>query len=304
MTPDSGGAVSPIGGTIKIHNTDTNVVTSNGGTNNLDINLANNLNIVNNVVAGGQFLSNSNTTNFYGDGAGSLGLQNNAVSAGGPAIGFLKTRNLTAALLNDSLGDITFQGYTGVVGTSGAQIQAFADGNFSGGSTPGRIQFSTTAVGSASLSNRMVLQSTGVLTLNAADAAATTLQITGGVSSITSFGQAGNGTGIALLIDNTGLLCTTASSVKFKENIEDLGFDSSPIMYLSPVKFNYKNDELQSKQYGLIAEEVEKIMPELVSHKDGEVYSVKYQDLPVLLLNELQKLNKRVQLLEEKLVQD
>ena len=73
-------------------------------------------------------------------------------------------------------------------------------------------------------------------------------------------------------------------------------------MSFRPVVFNYKSDESKIKKYGLIAEVVEKIMPDLVAYDvDGQVETVKYLDLPVLLLNEIQKLSARIKLLEEKL---
>jgi len=70
-------------------------------------------------------------------------------------------------------------------------------------------------------------------------------------------------------------------------------------MELRPVQFTYKNDETNRLHYGLIAEEVEEVYPELVVHdKDGESYSVRYHELPAMLLNELQKQNKRIQSLK------
>ncbi|HEV7424582.1 MAG TPA: hypothetical protein VGO21_05370, partial [Candidatus Paceibacterota bacterium] len=78
--------------------------------------------------------------------------------------------------------------------------------------------------------------------------------------------------------------------------------DSSAILSFSPVSFILKVDRSKTKQYGLIAEDVFKIMPELVvKNKERKPYAVKYQELPVLLLNELQKLESRVAKLEAKL---
>lgn len=105
---------------------------------------------------------------------------------------------------------------------------------------------------------------------------------------------------IAVLISSTGQLGTVSSSIRFKENIQDMG--STDVLNLRPVTFNFKSDESKSLQYGLIAEEVKEIMPRLVVYnQDGEVESVKYHELPVLLLNEIQKLNARIKILEEKL---
>ena len=104
---------------------------------------------------------------------------------------------------------------------------------------------------------------------------------------------------IAVLISSTGQLGTVSSSIRFKDNVHDMGNESSPAMDLRPVTFEYKTHP-GVKQYGLIAEEVAEHMPRLVVHdKDGNVESVKYHELPAILLNELQKLSKRVEELEK-----
>jgi hypothetical protein len=102
------------------------------------------------------------------------------------------------------------------------------------------------------------------------------------------------GSTTAVLIDNTGNLGTAASSIRYKENIKDLGYQSSGIYKLRPVSFNYKKDEKKTPQTGLIAEEVLSVLPELVVMKDGIPETVKYHDLPVLLLNEIQKLKSEI----------
>lgn len=100
---------------------------------------------------------------------------------------------------------------------------------------------------------------------------------------------------IAVLIDSAGQLGTISSSIVYKENVEDMSKASAPILNLRPVTFNWKNDPDKDRQYGLIAEEVDKVMPELVAHDaDGEIYSVKYQELIPLMLNEIQRLSKEV----------
>lgn len=104
---------------------------------------------------------------------------------------------------------------------------------------------------------------------------------------------------IAVLVDSANQLGTVSSSARYKDNIQDMGEESSPVMELRPVTFTYKNDEQQRMQYGLIAEEVDKTMPRLVVYdEEGLPQSVRYNDLPQLLLNELKKLEKRVAHLE------
>ena|SRR5690348_11789744 len=85
------------------------------------------------------------------------------------------------------------------------------------------------------------------------------------------------------------------SSARFKENIEPINGASEPIYYLRPVTFNYIDDEHRIKNYGLIAEEVAKVLPDLVQFDElDEPLAVNYDELPVLLLNEIQKQRKLI----------
>jgi hypothetical protein len=105
----------------------------------------------------------------------------------------------------------------------------------------------------------------------------------------------------AVLIDTTtGEMGTIASSRRFKKDIVDME-DTSRLLSLRPVNFVYKESKVNDKQYGLIAEEVEEIFPELIVHdKEGLASTVKYHDLPVLLLAELKKAFRRIEELEKK----
>ena len=116
------------------------------------------------------------------------------------------------------------------------------------------------------------------------------------------FGITTGVTGIPVLVDNAGQLGTVASSIRYKENVKDLGDISSDIMRLRPVRFDYIGENSAKSQNGLIAEEVEEIMPSMVVRNiDGEVETVKYQELTILMLNEIQKMAKRIEVLEAKL---
>ena len=102
-----------------------------------------------------------------------------------------------------------------------------------------------------------------------------------------------SGGGIPVYINSFGQLGTNPSSARFKENIEDIGKISNDLYKLRPVSFRYKagipgGD--RSLQYGLIAEEVEKVNSNLIAYDTlGNIYTVKYQLLTPLLLNELIK---------------
>jgi len=103
-------------------------------------------------------------------------------------------------------------------------------------------------------------------------------------------------TGDKLFTVSTG--CSSSSSRRFKENILDMGDSSSRLLQLRPVTFFYKpqyDDGSHVLQYGLIAEEVAQLYPEMVGYdKDGQPSSVRYQALAPMLLNELQKQNSQI----------
>jgi hypothetical protein len=98
---------------------------------------------------------------------------------------------------------------------------------------------------------------------------------------------------VAVYIDSNGQLGTLSSSRRYKEDIEDMGTVSERLLALRPVTFRYKKatkEGEQPLQFGLIAEEVAEVFPELVVFDDeGQPETVKYHLLTSMLLNELQK---------------
>ena len=108
-------------------------------------------------------------------------------------------------------------------------------------------------------------------------------------------------TGVAVIVDSSGHLGTTTSSARFKEAIKPMDKTSEAILALKPVTFRYKQ-ELDPKgvpQFGLIAEEVAKVKPDLVVADDqGKPFTVRYEAVNAMLLNEFLKEHKAF--LEEK----
>jgi hypothetical protein len=87
-----------------------------------------------------------------------------------------------------------------------------------------------------------------------------------------------------------GRLGIVMSSARFKRDIRDMGDQSNGLLQLRPVTFRYKSDPTGQLQYGLVAEQVAKVYPELVTYgPDGKVLTVRYSMLSAMLLNELQK---------------
>jgi hypothetical protein len=112
------------------------------------------------------------------------------------------------------------------------------------------------------------------------------------------------GSGVPVLVDANGQLGTIVSSRRFKEGIEPVGPEAAAVLGLRPVTFRYRPemDPAGRRQYGLIAEEVAELIPELAVYgRAGEPYSVRYDVLSVLLLAELQKQQRELAALRARL---
>lgn len=99
--------------------------------------------------------------------------------------------------------------------------------------------------------------------------------------------------GVQVYVDAAGQLGTLTSSKRFKEDVRDMGEASDSLMRLRPVTFHYKaayDDGSRLPQYGLIAEEVAKVAPDLVQYDaTGQPFTVRYHAINAMLLNEIQK---------------
>ena len=98
--------------------------------------------------------------------------------------------------------------------------------------------------------------------------------------------------GVAVYVTSSGQLGTSPSSKRFKEDIAPMDKQSEALLSLKPVTFRYKKelDPSKTAQFGLIAEEVAKVDPDLVARDDkGQIYSVRYEAVNAMLLNEFLK---------------
>ena len=98
--------------------------------------------------------------------------------------------------------------------------------------------------------------------------------------------------GFEVVIDSSGQLGTKSSSVRFKDEIKPMDTASEAILALKPVTFRYKHelDPEGVPQFGVVAEDVEKVNPALVARDDqGKPYSVRYEAVNAMLLNEFLK---------------
>jgi len=127
----------------------------------------------------------------------------------------------------------------------------------------------------------------------------TTIRI-GGVAQDRTFiagirGATVNGA-IPVLIDINGQLGTTSSSRRFKKEIKPMEQASEAILALNPVTFHYKSDATNRPEFGLIAEEVAKVNPDLVVRdENGEIYTVRYDAVNAMLLNEFLKAHSKME---------
>jgi hypothetical protein len=111
-----------------------------------------------------------------------------------------------------------------------------------------------------------------------------------------------SGTALPVYVSDGGQLGTAASSERFKKDIEPMDSASEAILALKPVTFQYKSDMKGTPQFGLIAEEVAKVNPNLVVRdKNGEIYTVRYEAVNAMLLNEFLKEHRKVEDLEKDL---
>ena len=104
---------------------------------------------------------------------------------------------------------------------------------------------------------------------------------------------------IPVLIDSAGQLGTASSSRRFKSEIKPMDQASESILALKPVTFHYRSDKKSTPQFGLIAEEVADINPDLVVRDNhGQIYTVRYDAVNAMLLNEFLKEHRKVEKLE------
>ncbi len=214
----------------------------------------------------------SNTSGNANTAVGVSALNSNTTGASNTALGFQALFSNTTALNNTAVG----AGALGLGrGTGNIGLGFQAGRNVTNGSN--NIHIGNIAPGNESNTIRIGTSQTATFLA--------------GVDGVTVSG------GTQVFIDSNGQLGTLTSSVRFKEDVEDMGQASQALMKLRPVTFHYKagvDDGTHLLQYGLIAEEVAKVYPELVQYNDkGQAVTVRYHLINAMLLNELQKQHER-----------
>ena len=112
---------------------------------------------------------------------------------------------------------------------------------------------------------------------------------------INRIGEASSG-GVGVFVNALGKLGTSPSARRFKEAIQPMDKASEAILALKPVTFHYKSDTVNRPQFGLVAEDVAEVNSNLVVRdKNGEIYTVRYDAVNAMLLNEFLKEHRKVQ---------
>jgi Chaperone of endosialidase len=234
-------------------------------------------------TADGEGALNKNDSGFGNTAAGSLTLANNATGSFNTATGRL-------ALFGNETGDAnTALGASALGNTTGA--------NNIGIGLEGGLDLTTG-------SNNICIGNPGFAgessTIRIGTAGKQTATFIAGITGTTSPG------GVAVFADATGKLGTVTSSRDVKEGIRDIGEENDGLMRLRPVAFRYKPeiDPTGLTQYGLIAEEVADVSPDLVVYdRDGKPETVRYHLVNALLLNEVQKQHRTAET-QEKLIEE
>lgn len=236
-----------------------------------------------NMAIGAGALTN-NTTGAINMAVGTSALNQNITGSNNAAIGVNAMLNMRNGSNNTAIG---CNSMNQVAFISGSNNTSIGEGSGTAYTTTESSNICINSVGTLGESNTLHIGAatgTGTKELNAA--------FIHGIRGITT----GVNDAIAVLIDSAGQLGTVSSSVRYKDNIKDLR-GSEVIYNLRPRMFTFKQDGRSA--WGLIAEEVYQEFPALaVLNENGMPETVKYHELPVLLLAEIQKLKAEIEILK------
>ncbi len=244
--------------------------------------------------------------------------------------GFGNTANGAFALFNDTDGDFNTANGDGALfhnttgnGNTAVGLNALASNSTGGANTAvgseallnNTTGSNNTAVGDGALGN-----STGFNNVAAGAGAASGVTDANNVICIGAFlsglnqdnscfisnifGAPVGGDAVPVSIDSTGKLGTFTSSRRYKKEIKPMDNTSEAILSLRPVRFHYKSDKTNTPQFGLIADEVAEVNPDLVVRdKNGELLTVRYDAVNAMLLNEFLREHRKVEDLEATVAQ-
>ena len=236
------------------------------------------------------------TTGSFNTGVGAGALLANTANDN-TATGALALLSDTTGAVNTAIGTSAL--FSNTIGGANTANGAFALSNNTSGSN-------NTADGDAALLNNTigshnnalgyfagvnVSTASGVICIGADGANVNNTTWIGNIYNTTTV----SGTTLPVIVSDGGQLGTTPSSRRFKKEIKPMESASEAILALNPVTFHYKSDTKDTPQFGLIAEDVAAVNPDLVVRdKEGKPYTVRYDAVNAMLLNEFLKEHREV----------
>ena len=239
----------------------------------------------------------SNTTGDRNDACGAFALFSNTTGGANNAIGYKTLFKNETGSQNNAHGDFAL--FSNVQGQFNTAIGGNAlVNNMSGNNNTavGLNALQNNSIGSNNIALGVGAGSNIVIASDTICIGAAGVDVTDGCYIGHVFEEPLDPYNLAMAIDVNGKVGTLPSSRRFKDHIKPMDKTSEAILALKPVTFHYKSDKNCSPRFGLIAEEVAEVDPNLVARdKDGKPYSVRYDQVNAMLLNEFLKEHRKVE---------
>jgi hypothetical protein len=273
-----------------------------------------------------------NTTGYNNTAVGQTALQFNTTAIDTTAVGVAALRQNTTGNFNTGIGlSALTSNTTGTLNTAtGTSALFYNNGNANTANGANALQLNVSGKSNTGMGNSALFNTTGSNNVGIGDSAGINLTTGNNNIDISNSGTAAEtgtirvgvqgtqtatyiagifmapvpGNAVAVRINNQGKLGTIASSARFKEAIKPMDKTSESILALEPVTFRYKKDIDPEKvpQFGLVAEQVAKVNPDLViPDEQGRPYTVRYDAVDAMLLNEFLKEHRKVEAQEQKI---
>ena len=244
-------------------------------------------------TANGFFALGGNRIGFVNTAIGGFALGDNTTGGGNTATGFEALESNRAGDFNTATGFEALLSNTTGRNNTAAGFEALAantTGNFNIALGPNAGDKLTTGANNIDIGNRGVAGEADTIRIGTAGTQTNAY--------IAGIYQTPVAQGLVVKVDSTGHLGTVGSSERFKDRIKPMDKASEAILALKPVTFRYKQeiDPDGIPQFGLVAEQVEKVNPDLVARDEqGKPYTVRYDAVNAMLLNEFLKEHRIVQ---------
>ena len=253
----------------------------------------------NTVVGAGAFFSN--TTGYENTAVGLSALASNTTGGNNTANGVGALQNNTSGYYNTAHGDFALLSNTTGIGNTANGYSALSFNTTSSYNTANGYEALYNCIGSGNIGlgafvGGNVTTANNVICIGSDGNNEDNSCYIGNIFGATS------ANGVAVLVNSNGRLGTMTSSARFKADIKPMDKASEALFALKPVAFRYKEeiDPDRTPQLGLVAEDVEKVNRDLVVRdKEGKPYSVRYDQVNAMLLNEFLKEHRKVEQLEK-----